>query len=91
MLLLGGSAKITHFRGSLRRKIRGSLLRAFQDAGHAFAVFTVDRPVYTNQAVKTSEGPASTVLRCAARVMLTPCFLIRHYCEFSQRFFPAIG
>ena len=42
--------------GSLGWKTRGSLLKAFEDAAYALAVSTVDRPVYTNPAVKTSEG-----------------------------------
>ena len=41
---------------SLGWKTRGSLLKAFEDAAYALAVSTVDRPVYTNPAVKTSEG-----------------------------------
>lgn len=42
--------------GSLGWKIRGSLLKTFEDAAYALAVSTVDKPVYTNPAVKTSEG-----------------------------------
>lgn len=42
--------------GSLGWKIRGSLLKAFEDAAYALPVSTVDKPVYTNPAVKTSEG-----------------------------------
>ena len=42
--------------GSLGWKTRGSLIKAFEDAAYALAVSTVDRPVYTNPAVRTSEG-----------------------------------
>lgn len=42
--------------GSLGWKVRGSLLKAFEDAAYALPVSTVDKPVYTNPAVKTSEG-----------------------------------
>lgn len=42
--------------GALGWKIRGSLLKTFEDAAYALAVSTVDKPVYTNPAVKTSEG-----------------------------------
>lgn len=42
--------------GSLGWKIRGSLLKAFEDAAYALPVSTVDKPVYTNPAVKTQEG-----------------------------------
>ena len=34
---------------------------------------------------------ASFVLKCAERVMLTPSFLIRYHCEFSQRFLRRSG
>ncbi|CUS06967.1 unnamed protein product [Tuber aestivum] len=37
--------------------------RAFEDAAYALAVSTVDRPVYTNPAVKTSEGYHCEFLR----------------------------
>lgn len=42
--------------GSLGWKIRGSLLKAFEDAAYALPVSTVDKPSYTNPAIKTSEG-----------------------------------
>lgn len=42
--------------GALGWKSRGSLLKTFEDAAYALAVSTVDKPVYTNPAVKTSEG-----------------------------------
>ena len=36
-------------------------------------------------------GSASSVLKCTECVMLTPCFLIRYHCEFSQRFLRRSG
>lgn len=56
------------------------------DAAYALAVSTVDRPVYVKPAAETSKGSPSAVLRCAAGVMLTPCFQVKYHCEFSQRF-----
>jgi len=70
---------------SLEWNARGSLIKAFEDAAYALAVSTVGRPVYVNPAAKTGEGSASASLRCAARVMLTPYFLVRYHGEFSQR------
>lgn len=64
----------------------GSLLKALEDPAYALAVSTADKPIDTNPAVNTSEDLAPTVLRCARRVMLTPRFLIRYHCEFSQQF-----
>lgn len=42
--------------GSLGWKIRGSLLKAFEDAAYALPVSTCDKPIYTNPAIKTQEG-----------------------------------
>ena len=53
---------------------------------YALAVSIVGRPVCVNPVVKTSKVSASLALRCAARVMMTLCFLVRYHCEFSQRF-----
>ncbi|KAL7269527.1 hypothetical protein RUND412_007811 [Rhizina undulata] len=48
--------------GSLGWKTRGSLLAAFETAAYQLPVSTVDKPVYTNPAVKTSEGCTAQAL-----------------------------
>ena len=72
-------------QGALGWKTRGSLLKGFDDAAYALMVFMVGRPIYVNPALKTSKGSQS-VLRYAARVMLTPYFLVKYHCELSQGF-----
>jgi NIMA-interacting peptidyl-prolyl cis-trans isomerase 4 len=42
--------------GSLGWKTRGSLIKGFEDAAYQLSVSSVDKPVYTCPAVKTSEG-----------------------------------
>jgi len=69
MLLLGRVSEDNARQGrSLGWKARVSLIKEFEDAAYALVVSAVDRLVYVNPAVKTSEESASTSLRCAARV-----------------------
>lgn len=42
--------------GSLGWKVRGSLIKEFEEAAYKLEVSTVDKPVFTDPAVRTGEG-----------------------------------
>ncbi|RPB21942.1 FKBP-like protein [Terfezia boudieri ATCC MYA-4762] len=42
--------------GNLGWKVRGSLIKEFEDAAYKLPVSSVNKPVYTTEPVKTSEG-----------------------------------
>jgi len=77
MLLPGSSARIRHVSEGRWGKTRESLPKVLGDSEYALVVSIVDRLVYTNLVVKTSEGWVCNIE--AFCVMLTPCFLIRYY------------
>lgn len=90
MLLLGSSAKIRHVKEGRWAEDSRVSAKGFEDGKYALVVSNVDRLVYINLVVKIGEGWVCCIEVCC--VMLTPCFLIRHYHEeFSQRFLRQLG